>query len=100
MILTKPQFYKIPVTIIVIYRSPSISISIFFNRVARVLNQKQIHILIGDFDDDALDHKANQRLWRFSESYELIVSRPTHLDGGLLDHVYFSKSFMCGKKVA
>ena len=53
-----------------------------------------------DFNVDALDHEANQRLWGTLESHDLVVSGPTHLDGGLLDHVYLLKSFMGGKKVA
>ena len=55
---------------------------------------------MGDFNVDALDHEANQRLWGTLESHDLVVSGPTHLDGGLLDHVYVLKSFMGGKKVA
>ena len=55
---------------------------------------------MGDFNVDALDHEANQRLWGTLESHDLIVSGPTHLDGGLLDHVYLLKPFMGGKKVA
>ena len=57
--------------------------SIYLTRVARVLDKKQIHILMGNFNVDALDHGANQRLRDILESYDLIVSRPTHLDGGL-----------------
>ena len=53
---------------------------------------------MGDFNVDALDHEANQRLWGTLESHDLVVSGPTHLDGGLLDHVYLLKSFMGGKK--
>ena len=55
---------------------------------------------MGDFNVDALDHEANQRLWGTLESHDLVVSGPTHLDGGLLDHVYLLKSFMGGKNVA
>ena len=55
---------------------------------------------MGDFNVDALDHEANQRLWGTLESHDLVVSGPTHLDGGLLDHVYLLKSFIGGKKVA
>ena len=32
------------------------------------------------------------------ESCNLTVSGTTHLDGGLLDHVYLLKSFIDGKK--
>ena len=54
---------------------------------------------MGDFNVDALDHEANQRLWGTLESHDLVVSGPTHLDGGLLDHVYLLKSFMGGKNI-
>ena len=57
--------------------------SIYLTRVARVLDKKQIHILMGNFNVDVLDHGANQRLRDILESYDFIVSRPTHLDGGL-----------------
>ena len=53
-----------------------------------------------NFNVDALDHEANLRLWDIFESYDLIVSGSTHLDGGLVDHVYLLKSFMGGKNVA
>ena len=57
--LTKPQFPQTPVTIAVICRSLSSSMSVFLNRVARVLDQKQIHILMEDFNVNTLDREAN-----------------------------------------
>ena len=57
--LIKSHLSQTPVTIAVIYRSPSGSISIFLKRVARVLEQNQIHILMGDFNVDTLNHEVN-----------------------------------------
>ena len=42
--------------------------SIFLNRGVRVFDQKHIDILMEDFNGDALDHEANQRLWDILES--------------------------------
>ena len=55
---------------------------------------------MGDFNDGSLDHETNQRPWDILESYDSIVSGPTHLDGGQLNYVYLLKDFMSGKKVA
>ena len=55
---------------------------------------------MGDFNDGSLDHGTNQRPWDILESYDSIVSGPTHLDGGQLSCVYLLKGFMSGKKVA
>ena len=42
--------------------------SVFLNRAVRVFDQKYIHLLMGDFNGDALNHEANQRLWDILES--------------------------------
>ena len=53
--------------------------STFFNGVTTTLDQKQVHILVGDLNANALHHETN-------------------LDDGLLDFVYSLKTFLGGKK--
>ena len=36
--------------------------SIFLDRVSRILDQKETHILMGDFNVDAVDHEG---LWKY-----------------------------------
>ena len=50
-----------------------------------------MHILMGDFNGDALDHEENQRPWDILESYDLIVSGPTQLDDGQLSYICLLK---------
>ena len=53
---------------------------------------------MGDFNIDALDPE-NAYLSEVLSSYKMIVDEPTHLAGGLLDHVYLNNSFTDKKEV-
>ncbi|XP_066915086.1 uncharacterized protein [Clytia hemisphaerica] len=57
-----------------------------------------IDIIVGDFNIDALDPE-NAYLGEVLSSYEMVVNEPTHLAGGLLDHVYLKDNFMDRKEV-
>ena len=50
-------------------------------------------------DIDALCSSANRDVLNVLNDFSLKVNEPTHLDGGLLDHVYFRKEFLNGKNV-
>ena len=89
--ITKPQFYEYQITIALVYRSPNSSIASFLDQVVYFTNAKTIDILLGDFNIDAFDGDAYTRLDEVLSSYRLMVKEPTHLDGGLLDHVYLLK---------
>ena len=57
-----------------------------------------IDIIVGDFNIDALDPE-NHYLSEVLSSYKMIVNEPTHLAGGLLDHVYLKNSFTEEKEI-
>ena len=49
---------------------------------------------MGDFNIDGFDDYMNHRLVNLLGDFELIINEPIHLDGGLLDHVYLSRTFI------
>ena len=91
--ITKPQFYEYPTTIVLVYLSPNSPIASFLDQLVYFTNARTIYILLGDFNIDAFDGDAYTRLDEVPSNYRLMVKEPTHLDGGLLDHVYLLKSF-------
>ena len=46
-----------------------------------------------------LDDQAFQPLKNIMKIYEIVVRKPAHLNGGLLDHVYIYKMFLRKKRV-
>ena len=89
--ITKPQFYEYAITIALVYRPPNSPIASFLDSLVYFTNARTIDILLGDFNIDAFDGDAYTRLDEVLSSYRLIAKEPTHLDGGLLDHVYLLK---------
>ena len=92
LVITKPQFYEYPVTIALVYRSPNSPIASFLDQLVYFTNARTIDILVRDFNIDVFDGDAYTRLHEVLSSYRLMVKEPTHLDEGLLDHVYLLKS--------
>ena len=91
--ITKPQFYKYPITIVLVYCSSNSPTASSLDQLVYFTNARTIDILLGDFNIDAFDRDAYTRLDEVLSSYRLIVKELTRLHGGLLDHVYLLKSF-------
>ena len=58
------------------------------------LYNKTFDLILGDFNINALDDETFQPLKNILNSYEMVVRKPTHLDGGLLDNVYIRKMLL------
>ena len=56
--------------------------------------ERQVDILLGDFNIDATDNNNNTDLQDILRSYQLVVDKPTHLCGSLLDRVYVKQTFL------
>ena len=93
--LRNQQFSNNPISAALIYRSPNSPLTGFIDCL-RYLVGRSIDILLGDSNIYAFDKPSYTRLKEVLCNYNLKVSEPTHLDGGLLDHVYLSKSFKYG----
>ena len=85
-------------SIALLYRSPNTQVSNLIDCINYIVG-RGIDILCGDFNIDALDEVAYRNLKEALGSYNLKVLEPTHLDGALLDHVYFRKAFELDKHV-
>ena len=85
-------------SIALIYRCPNTQKSAFLDCLNYVVGSG-IDVLLGDFNIDMLDELAYKRLKDTLSSYNLKVLEPTHLDGGLLGHVYLNKTFEHDKLV-
>ena len=97
--IRKQQFSNNPISIAIIYRPPNSKLSEFFECLSYIVSSRCVDIVVGDFNIDAFDEVFNERLKQVLSNYNLNVHEPTHLDGALLDHVYFRKSFEDGKIV-
>ena len=85
--ITKLQFYEYPMTIVLVYQSPNSPIASFLDDLVYFTNARTIDVLLGDLNINDFDGDAYTRLDEVLSSYKLMVKEPTHLNGGLLDHV-------------
>ena len=91
--VSKTVFSNTSVTIALLYRQQNCSSSNFQNIVVYLVNQG-IDIIMGDFNINFLDTTAFAPLIDTLHLYEQIVTEPTHLDGGLIDHVHIRKNLL------
>ena len=62
-------------------------------------NVKEVDIFVEDFNINALSNEAYTGVNNVPTGYKLMVSEPTYMDEGLLDHLYLMKQFLVGKQV-
>ena len=88
LILQKNSFSHSTIWIMLLYRSPSWSLTRFFSRLENLLNDRHIiDTVLGDFNIDILN-STNIHLQKILSNYTLLVNEATHISGSLLDHVY------------
>ena len=87
-----------PINLAVAYRSPSSSQINFFNYLIDIVEENNIDIFLGHFNVSAFHDTLlnNMTLQRF----QMIVTEPTHIGGGLIDHAYLGNSFMKNKQAS
>ena len=77
-----------------LYRSPSSSLTRFFNRLENLLSDRHIiDIVLGDFNIDILN-STKINLQKVLSNYTLLVNEATHISGFLLDHVYVNNEIL------
>ena len=91
----KSTFLDKPVKVALLYRPPN-SPSLFLQNMKSWIDEK--NLLLGDFNINALCTDSYSNLRHMLTNYKLLVSKPTHLDGALLDHVYIADSSSGHKK--
>ena len=65
----------------------------FFQMLQYLLATNSIYIIAGDFNYDILNVPQNDFLVFFTD-HALMVNKPTHISGSLIDHVYIKKALM------
>ena len=55
--------------------------------------------MLGDFNINALSNEPYAGVSNVFTEYKLMVSEPTYMDVGLLDHLYLMKEILFGKQV-
>ena len=87
--IVKDSFCSGTLRILLLYRSPSSSLSIFYNRIETFLSTYKIfNIILDDFNINAV---AKTNLQQVMSQYQLINYEPTHISGSLLDHIYINR---------
>ena len=97
-ILTLPNFENLQVTLI--YRSPSVPISILLSVMSSILSQatnsSMKNIILGDFNEDLLSNSDSRLLSLMSNhGFSQLVHSSTTDNGTLLDHVYYNRPSEC-----
>ena len=82
----KSTFADQPINLVVVYQSPSSSQVNFVNYLIDIVEKNNIDILLDDFNINAL-HDTLLTNMTF-QIFQMTVTEPTHIDGGLIDHVY------------
>ena len=82
----KQSFVDHPVTMILLYRSPNWSETVFLDMINQLLTLSTVHLILRDFNIDGLDAIKCSRLRNVLHNNEMIVSEPTYLDGTALSH--------------
>ena len=90
--IRKGTFREGSITIALLYKESAISPVIYLNKLSQVISNCNVDIILGDFNIDAF---GPQRaiIEDNLHMYDMVVNKPTHLSGSLLDQVHILKSF-------
>jgi len=90
----KRSFSPNTFNLLLLYRSPRVNVDEFICLLSNVVREYQIDLILGDFNINGLDEDICSRLNAAIPDYQLVVNFPTHIDGGLLDHIYVHQGLL------
>ena len=81
--------------VVVLYRSPSLSLEVFINFFTHMLTHLSLSqpcFILGDFNHD-IYHQPDSRIIRLTSTYGFtqLVHSPTTDQGTLIDHIYYNR---------
>lgn len=89
--LSKGTFFNRNINLMLLYRKNSSLQSEFLYMIQQLRDQVDLpHIIVGDFNINALDSEENF-LNQYLREYRMIIDSPTHVSGSLIDHMYIHK---------
>ena len=82
--------YNLEITIISVYKSPSLPSGEFISCIAlflKQINPLEKTLIVGDFNENLL---KDERICQYlsEQKFHQHIQKPTHIEGGILDHVY------------
>ena len=82
--------YNLDITIISVYKSPSLPSGEFISCIAlflKQINPLEKTLIVGDFNENLL---KDERICQYlsEQKFHQHIQKPTHIEGGILDHVY------------
>lgn len=76
----KSTFSNIVIGIALLYRKHSSTLSYFYKTLTILNDNKDINIILGDFNVDAIDSNVHQQLINTLTNFQLLSQNITHLD--------------------
>ena len=94
--MEKNSFSELSLKVLLVYRSHQENIHNFLEALRYLLTaHSDISIVLGDFNIDLLKNdRTSIELKNLVFGFKQIVHKPTHIDGGLIDHIYVRKSLL------
>ena len=90
--ISKKNVPQTRLRMLLLYRKQTINIQTYCENLTNLLRLESIQNVLADFNINALN--SNNPLVSVFADYTQIVSKPTHLSGSLLDHVYIKKTLL------
>jgi len=82
---------SLPLSVLLLYKSNNQPITDFMQNIRYLVTTKLPDIILGDFNIDLFKEASSAFVQTLEEmSYSIKLKSPTHIRGGLIDHVYFS----------
>ena len=90
--IRKGAFREGNITIALLYKETAISPATHLNELSQVISNCNVDIILGHFNIDTFDLQRTIIEDKL-HMYDMVVNKPTHLSGSLLDQVHILKSF-------
>ncbi|XP_066925556.1 uncharacterized protein [Clytia hemisphaerica] len=88
------EVLQFPINTILLYRQQNLANDHFLYMIQHLQGTvDKVHIILGDFNKNYFTEESNF-LKTFLQDYEMIVKKPTHVSGSLIDHVYIHKDLL------
>ena len=87
----RPLCASFSVNILLVYRRNNLKIEHFLNTICYFAAEKSLNIILGDLNiNDFHDNIARTTL--LALGFQQFVTKPTHIRGGIIDHIYLRNS--------
>ena len=97
-LLLKKSFCVHPIIVALVYRFPKSTVTTFIDEPSWLTTLYKV-VLLRDLNIGTLCDNACVSVCDILSNYQLAVTEPTYLDGGLLDHRHLTKQFQEGKQI-